>query len=446
MKKVSTATAGQLELRRSGLVLHLAALAGANAASVAALYLGQVLAQSIAEEFPTSAASLSLIPGATLAGYAVGASVTAFNLAGKTKLSVPAHLGLLAAALCSAGLAPTATALAVASLAVGAGAAVAQRLLAAAGSLGGAAQGGLFIGKTICAALTAILGTRLAGDVLAQLIGWRVTFVLAGVVVAWFGILNYWVRAIGEPLRLIPSTASATSSGLVGPLWRRSTLLRWAVFQHGAMFAAYNLAWMTILVEVPALERAPVVIVGCGTGIVMALLSGYCVDRLVGRDLARYGAGAVAVATIFLLPIAYSSVPGAARALILLPGMALLDGGLQVALVANQARVQSLSPDTRPRLAALLTVCGSLSGAAGAGLGYGLWQHFGWQAAIGLAASLGLLTFISATLAGSRQLNRTAVADRSNFMVQAAILHPTILHGWRRLASPMSLRRQVRTA
>ena len=446
MRRLSPSTPGPFAKHDAGLGLRLASLAGANAASVAALYLGQVLAKAVAGDFPASAGSLSLIPGATLAGYAIGVSAIAFCPGGKARLSVPAHLGLLAAALCSAGLAPTASALAIASIAVGAGAAVAQRLLAAAGSLGGATHGGAYIGKTIGVALAAVLATRLAGEVVSQLVGWRTTFFLAAAAAASFGLLNCWLQAAAVPTHPVSQATVVPTQGPLGLLWRRSALLRWAALQHAAVFAAYNLAWMVILVEVPAQERAAAVIGGGGTGIIAALLAGYCVDRFARRDLARYGAAAIAIATALLLPIAYHAAPGFGRVLLLLPAMALLDGGLQVALVANQARVQALLPNARPRLAAMLTVCGSLGGAAGAGLGYRLWQQFGWQAAIGLAATMGLLGLGFAMLAGLQQpVSGKTPADQGGHTF-AAVPHRALLRGRLRKASSMLVRNGVRTA
>jgi hypothetical protein len=52
-------------------------------------------------------------------------------------------------------------------------------------------------------------------------------------------------------------------------------------------------------------------------------------------------------------------------------GMALLDAGTQVALVANQARAQALAEDAgvRGRLAAIVTTVGFMGGALGSAAG-----------------------------------------------------------------------------
>jgi len=366
-------------------LLQYVSLAAANAACVASLYWNQALVQSMAAAFPASAPLLSLIPMLTLAGYASGVAVIAFAPAAGGKLSTGRLLTLLVVALLAAGAAPNVPILAVVSFVIGFGAAAAQRLIANAARLGGPDRAGIAIGVVLGAALLAILGVRLAGDTLAHLIGWRAVFYAAAACVGVSGLVGVAAGATHEPSFPAPSVADPMRA-----LWRGSPLFRWATFQQMALFAAYNAAWMIALIEVPARERSLVVIGGCGAGLVAALGAGRLVDRLRQRDVPRVGAVAVLVAAALLLPVAYSAAPGVYRVALLLPGMALLDGGLQFALVANQARVQALMPTSRSRLAATLTVAGSFGGGIGAGASFWLWQRAGWPAALAVAAVAGL--------------------------------------------------------
>lgn len=374
-------------------------LVAANSASVAALYWSQTLVSEIAATFP-EAGMLSLIPAVTLAGYATGAALIAFGPAAQGRSSIERHLLLLVIALAAVASARNVATVIVASYFVGCGSSVAQRLLATAAQLVGPATAGRAIGGMICGSLTAVLGVRLIGQDLGQTFGWRLVFLIAAATVAVSGLLAFATRATRDP----PIEAATTPSTFQA-LWRSHALLRRAAFQQAALFAAFNASWMTALVEVPARERPLVVLGGCCAGLAAALAAGQLADRPGQRHVITLGAAAMLVSASVLLPIAYGTIAGSPQTLLLIVGMALLDAGMQVALVSNQVRVQALQPSARVRLAATLTVCGFLGGACGAGAGYWLTQALNWQAAIGfaaIAACLGLACSLFPTM--SKQL------------------------------------------
>ena len=155
------------------------------------------------------------------------------------------------------------------------------------------------------------------------------------------------------------------------------------------------------------------------------------------HDIPRAGAAAMVLAAAVLLPAAYLAT-GAGRVLLLMAGMALVDAGLQLALVANQARVQALLPAARSRLAALLTVCGAAGGALGAGAGYALWRHAGWAPAIGLAAAAGAVGLACSLLRAERRRQPAAARAR---LSEAAIRSARMTS-----SSPMLVRDGSRTA
>ena len=361
-----------------------AALALANGAAVATIYLNQAIVRSIAASFPQSA-WLSLLPTATLAGYAAGVGCIAFGPSARGLLSLERHLGLLAAALMAAGMARSLPALVAASFFIGCGAAVAQRLLATAAELAGPAAAGTAIARVVCCALTAVLGIKLVAASVAEADGWRCIFFAAAAVVFTAGLLTFVTRGKpGRPLR-------RTSGPGVLMLWRANPLLRSAAIQHASLFAAYNAGWMVVLIEMAAHERPAVVIGGGMAGLLAALLAGRLTDRGSPWRVVLLGSVAMVCATLVAVPFGYSMAPGYARILMLVGGMAMIDAGLQFALVANQARVQALQPAMRSRLAATLTIFGSLGGAFGAGAAYWLWARFGWEAAIAMALAAALI-------------------------------------------------------
>src|SRR3954451_5220490 len=91
----------------------------ANGVAVSTLYWGQaVVARAVADFGPST--TISVMPGATLAGYAAGVAGLA-TLGGDLTAPRPfaRHVALLAVALCGAAAAPTPLVLALACLCAG---------------------------------------------------------------------------------------------------------------------------------------------------------------------------------------------------------------------------------------------------------------------------------------------------------------------------------------
>ncbi|HYZ64001.1 MAG TPA: hypothetical protein VE650_16255, partial [Acetobacteraceae bacterium] len=148
----------------------------ANGVAVSSLYWGQAVVARAAGEFGGSA-TVSLVPGAALAGYAMGVAGLA-TLAGD--LTEPGglarHFLLLVAALCLAASAPVASVLTVACLLVGIGCALTQRLLASATSAVGSGARAQTIGWIIAGGLCGIVLARAAVPAAASSLGWRGVF------------------------------------------------------------------------------------------------------------------------------------------------------------------------------------------------------------------------------------------------------------------------------
>ncbi len=349
-------------------------LSVANAVAVGSLYLNQALLQSAAAGLPRSG-WLALVPLATLAGYAVGVGVIAFAPP-SGRVSISCHLALLALALLAAAGAPNAPVLAVASLGVGLGAAVAQRLLAAAAALAGPAAAGRSIGRLIACALAAVLLVKLLGAGLAVWVGWRWVFAAASACAA----------AAGLALRAQAASSPAPLAITAWDLWCSSSLLRRIAVQQAALFGAFQAAWLLVLTTLPADQRSLAVIGGGCAGLLAAVRAGWQSDRGDRAGVALTGSVVILAASAVILPLAYGMALEPARLVLLLVGMAGIDAGLQVALVANQARAQAIRPDLRSRCAALLTVFGSLGGGVAAALAWWLLTRFGLMAALTVVA------------------------------------------------------------
>ena len=376
----------------------------ANATAVTALYWNQTLLQEIGASFP-SRHVLSLLPMLTLAGYATGVAVIAFGPAARGRSPVLYHLGLLVAALLAAGAAPNGIILAACCCFVGAGAAVAQRSLACAAQLVSPQAAGATIGLVIAGSLLGVLGVRLFGTALGHCVGWRAVFLLAACATSMALLAVALTKAGHTPV----ATLTNARTGIFG-LWRAQPLLRRAAVQQAALFAAYSAGWMLALVQMAPGERSCAVIGGGLAGLAAALAAGRLSDRFGRVDLARAGAAAMLLAAAVLLPVGYATAAGPLRTLLLLLGMVLVDAGLQTALVVNQARVQALDPLMRSRLAATLTVCGSLGGAFGAGSAFWLWRVLDDRAALGVAIAASAAGLLCSRVAGRARPPRPAAA------------------------------------
>ena len=391
---------------RSSSQTNLGRLALANAFSVASLYYNQALAGELGHEWPGDSDTLSFIPAATLVGYALGIGIIAFAPATKMVFSIRTHLMTLAAGLALSAMAPDPSTLTIAGALVGCGAAVAQRLLAAGAVAVGPSNARTAIARLVCAALFTILLVRLSAGEMARLLGWRTVFAGAALCVA--------LTALTVPGRQVMLGLSCVVEGRFAAtyFWKRAAVFRQAIAQHCTLFAAYSASWMLILLETSTLERSVVAVCGGAAGISAAFLAGRSVGRWGSRIVMVLSTLSVLVASGLVAPIAYGLGHGAARTALLSLALSIVDAGFQVSLVTNQARVQAILPGQRGRLAACITVCGSLGGALGAGASYWLWQSYGWQPASLFAAASAFVALNSLVFMVETQKIRAAVSDR----------------------------------
>ena len=358
-------------------------LAVTNALVVSTLYWNQVTLSFISAELDDGLLPISAIPFATFVGYATGVATIAFTPHAGTRISVRSQLIVLGMALISCSIAPSSPLLVLASIFVGIGASVAQRILSAAVQLGGVTSAGATLGVVIATALFGLIAVRLGGEMLATLMGWRVVFLSVGFLICICSLYGFDKSLTPQSPMRLPSTIK----------W--SPLLWQAGLQQASFFAAYNSGWVLLLLESQA-EQRRLAIVGAGmTGLFTAMLSGRLSDQARHDQVIRIAATSMVVAATLVLPAAYSAVQGAEKGVLLVIGMMMLDAGLQAALVANQARVQALLPSARTRLAASMTIFGALGGAIGASTAHWLWDGFNWQSAIYVPATASIVGLAS---------------------------------------------------
>ena len=338
-------------------------LIAANGVTVSTLYWAQsVVARAVVEFGPSPA--ISLMPGATLAGYAVGVALLA---AWSRDLTSPRGLGLhavfLSVGLCIAAAAPKPVFATMACVVIGLGCSLTQRLVACATSAVPSEYRPRTIGWIIAAGLCGIVLARAFVPIASAWLGWRVMFWTVALLTGLCG--SAATVACRRNQRHYAPASSAPLPTAVS-LWRGEAVLRRAALQQAIVFAAFNLGWaiyprlLGATSAAPTLSMAIVASLGAGA----AVLSGRVCGLRDPAAVATTGFGAVALASVTFL------VAGNAAGAYSVE-MGLLDVGTQVALVANQARAQSLafSHAMRGRLGAIVTTIGFAGGAIGAAIG-----------------------------------------------------------------------------
>jgi predicted MFS family arabinose efflux permease len=334
-----------------------------NGTSVSTLYWAQSLVIRAGAEFGPSPL-VQLMPGATLAGYAVGVALLAAiarDLTSPTGLVL--HVIVLTAALCIAAAAPSPVIAASACLLIGVGCSLTQRLLASATSMVAPEARAETIGWIIASGLFGIVLARALVPIAAAWFGWRTMFWGDAVLVALVGL------AVIAGSRLAETGVQAAHHPKLPAaivLWWAEPTLRHAAIQQGAVFATFNLGWALYPRLLTASGVAPILPMGivASLGATAAVLAGQICRRKDPADIAAAGLVTSVLAITILL------VCGGSFRLYVV-AMALLDMSTQVSLVANQARAQALatSPAMRGRVTAMVTTVGFAGGALGAALG-----------------------------------------------------------------------------
>jgi predicted MFS family arabinose efflux permease len=303
-------------------------------------------------------------------------------------------LGLTAAGLVGAGLAPDLPVLLVLSGTVGVTTVVPQVLLPMAAGLVPEDRRGAVTGTLLSGLLAGILLARTFGGVLGEWLGWRAPYLIAaGLVLAVAGVLTRAVPATTPATRQRYPALLATALRLLAtePDLRRSCAYQ------ALMFGAFSAAWTSVVLLLTGPTygldaRAVGLLALVGAGSVL-------VSPVAGRRVDRTGPGAVNLvcfvgALLAAGVLAVAAGGGWVGLLALAVGMLLLDVAVQAGGVANQSRIFALRPEVRSRLNTTYTTCGFLGGAAGSWLGIQADVRLGWIGVCalgGLVAGVGLV-------------------------------------------------------
>ena len=352
-------------------------LTATAAMSVANLYYAQPLAEEMARGFHTTATGVSSALVGTQLGYAAGMVLLVPLGDVRERRGVLSITAVGAAiALLLFAFAPTVPLLAMASILVGIGTSVTQMILPFAVSLGAPEERGKIVGTVMGGVLAGILLSRTASGALGALVGWRVVFMGAAVVMVGMAVLLRTVLPEALPRTNLSYRALLVS---LGSIVKREPILRQRALVGALGFAAFSVFWSTIAFH---LKASPI---AGGTGLAGMLgilgLTGIIVAPIVGRLAMRISPVRINLIALAVLAASFVVFAAGADSLIAIgAGVVLLDAGAQASHLANQTVIFGLAPDERSRVNAIYMVGYFTGGAFGTALAAQAWQRGGWTA------------------------------------------------------------------
>lgn len=358
-------------------------MAVAAGVAVANIYYNQPMLGLIERDLPGPL--IGLIPMATQLGYALGLLllVPLGDLVERRRLIVGQFIAL-GAVLALAALAPSAMMLLLASFFVGAAATVAQQIVPFAATLAAPQSRGATVGTVMAGLVTGIFLSRPLAGYVAAFAGWRTMF--------WLGVPLALATAALLALRLPHSRSENRQSyghllASLATLWRELPDLRLAAMTQALIFGAFTMFWTVIAfrLEAPPFGYGADVVGLFGilglVGVLATPASGFLSDRR-----GPYSAillGTVVTLLSWVILGTWESLVGFAIA------VALLDIGLQGAIVANQYVIFALRPEAQSRINTLFMGSMFAGGAIGAAMASEGWRIGGWPAVAGIGIALG---------------------------------------------------------
>lgn len=360
-----------------------------SGAAAANLYYNQPLLAAIAQSLNASVQDTGLIPTLGQVGYALGNFfiVPLGDLLERRRLIVTMLIGT-ALALAAAAVSPTIGWLVVASLIIGITTIVPQITVPFAALLAPSPIRGKVVGIVMSGLLIGILLARTVGGFVGAELGWRAMYWIASSAMLVLAIVLFQVLPNSQP------AVRLTYTQLVRSMLK---LLREPVLQEasitGAMaFGAFSVFWSTLifLLEQPPYEYGSEIaglfgLIGV-VGAAAAPLAGKLADQRSPRLAIALGLITTAVSFLVFWLFGYQLWG-------LIVGVILLDLGVQVTTVSNQALIYRLPEDTHSRLNALFVTFYFIGGAIGSFLGIYGWNLWRWNGVCAAGLLLLLLAF-----------------------------------------------------
>jgi predicted MFS family arabinose efflux permease len=362
--------------------------------TVAVIYYAQPLIGLIAPALGLRPELAGLVMTLTQAGYGLGLLLVV------PMADVFENRRLVALALCGGtlGLFGIATAGSAAmflfsSIVVGVCAVATQVLLPFASHLTPEASRGRVVGQVMAGLLAGIMLARPFSSFVAALFGWRMVFIISGVI--QLGLMGVLLRRLPERRPDAGMKYRAILGSMIGLVLRTPVLRRRALYQ-GTMFAAFNVFWTgtpLLLIRAFGMSLHGVALFSFigAAGALAAPLAG----RLADRGLTRPFTG-IAMATVCIAFLLAAWAAARHSVIILAIAGLLLDAAVQVCQVLSLRSIYMLQPELRGRLNGLYLAWVFGFGAVASGVAVAVYQVAGWNAlsCLGAAfAAAGLLYY-----------------------------------------------------
>ncbi|MBA9002689.1 MFS transporter [Thermomonospora cellulosilytica] len=363
--------------------------------AVSNIYFVQAISPLIAADLKVAEDSAAAAVTAAQFGYAAG-NFLLVPLGDRIphRTLIVALLGLTGLGLAAAAAAPGLPMLIAASAAVGITTVVAQVIAPMAAGLVTEERRGAVMGVLLSGSIGGILLSRAFGGVLGEWLGWRAPYAVA----AALAFLLAAVLAVVLPVT-VPATRERYPALLAEPLrlLRAEPELRRSCFYQATVFGGFQAVWtgLALLLTGPGYDlSAPAV----GVIALVSAVTMVCMPWA-GRQVDRRGSDPVNLAAIAgtltsAAVLAAGGLGGAAGLAALTAGVLLLDVAMQSGMIANQARIFTLRPDSRSRLNTAYMTCAFLGGSVGSWLGTRAYARVGWAGVCGLVAVLAGLALL----------------------------------------------------
>lgn len=232
------------------------------------------------------------------------------------------------------------------------------------------------VGKVMAGLLLGIVLSRFVGGWLGDLVGWRVVYGLAAIVMVGLMVV---LRASLPQLSPTFKGSYFELMASLKHLYARYATLRFVSLAAALQFGAFSLFWTTLAFHLNAMPGHYSARVAGTFAIIGAV--GVLGALAVGRFTRQYSTRLVLVVSGSLMLVAFGLFFAAHNSLYwMIPAVILLDLGMQISHVASMSTVLALDSKSASRLNTTYMVIRFAGGAVGTIVGGFSWEHGGWPA------------------------------------------------------------------
>jgi len=378
-----------------GKIVMMAIIAGAVITNI---YCTQPILPLIAAGMQVDVATVDLVAGAALLGFATGLALLLpmGDRFDRRKL-VLGQIAVTFGFAVAAALAPGIWSLIAASFGLGIVSCVPQQLVPFAAVMSPPSERGRSVGTVVSGIMVGILLGRTISGVIGAAYGWRAVYWTEAMFM-----IPVWLAAATLLPRGVPTT-NLSYGRLIASLWplaRDHQPIRQSMLIQALLWACFNAFWVNLAAllasgpwHLGSAWAGGFGIIGAA-GALAATLGGHATDRL--------GSRRVIGASIGIVTLAYLLLAGAQSSIVFLViGVIVLDIGVQSGLVSNQTRAFAVDPKAQGRINSLYMTATFSGGAIGVSISGWLMAHYGWTGIVIFGIALGIIAAVIHWRSGS---------------------------------------------